>query len=138
MSVEEGRSGPAGTVTADTHGGDRRRSCIEEVGSALQSLEEQVQNWPQSPPLWGPCKSRRGLGSGWEQGGPKVIGPEGCSRGDGEGGRNLGSISKLEPAGVDNKGDTGNGSVRGQSSQVRLSCSLSSFFSNWGPGTVST
>lgn len=41
-----------------------------------------------------------------------MIGPEGCSRGDGEDGRNLGSISKQEPAGVDNKGDRGNGSLR--------------------------
>lgn len=42
-----------------------------------------------------------------------MIGPEGCSRGNGEAGRNLGSISKQEPAGVDNEGDTGNGSVTG-------------------------
>lgn len=40
-----------------------------------------------------------------------VTGPEGCSRGNGEDGTNLVSISKQESAGFDDKVDTASGGV---------------------------
>lgn len=39
-------------VTEGGAGRWRRWSCIDEVESALQSLEEQVQSWPQSTLPW--------------------------------------------------------------------------------------
>lgn len=42
-----------------------------------------------------------------------MTGSEGCSRGNGENGTDVGSLSKQESAGFDNKVDTGNRNMRG-------------------------